>query len=81
MNIWWYFDFFLDEYNFKILECVVDSFDWNDVVGIFVLWWKDWLIVVNIVMFVLFYLFGWNFINEGIVVNLYVVFEIFDIYG
>lgn len=74
MNIWWYFDFFLDEYNFKILECVVDSFDWNDVVGIFVLWWKDWLIVVNIVMFVLFYLFGWNFINEGIVVNLYVVF-------
>lgn len=74
MNIWWYFDFFLDEYNFKILECVVDSFDWNDVVGIFVLWWKDWLIVVNIVVFVLFYLFGWNFINEGIVVNLYVVF-------
>lgn len=56
------------------MECVVDSFDWNDVVGIFVLWWKDWLIVVNIVMFMLFYLFGWNFINEGIVVNLYVVF-------
>lgn len=73
MNIWRYFDLSLDEHNLKILECAVDSLDWNDVVGTPALWWKDRPIAANIATSALFHSSGWNPINEGIVVNPHVV--------
>lgn len=59
--------------NLKILECAVDSLDWNDVVGTPALWWKDRPIAANIATSALFHSSGWNPINEGIVVNPHVV--------
>lgn len=73
MNIWRYFDLSLDEHNLKILECAVDSLDWNDVVGTPALWWKDRPIAANIATSALFHSSGWNPINDGIVVNPHVV--------
>lgn len=73
MNIWRYFDLSLDEHNLKILECAVDSLDWNGVVGTPALWWKDRPIAANIATSALFHSSGWNPINEGIVVNPHVV--------
>lgn len=62
----------------KILECAVDSLDWNDVVGTPALWWKDRPIAANIATSALFHSSGWNPINEGIVVNPLVVRYISD---
>lgn len=65
----------------KILECAVDSLDWNDVVGTPALWWKDRPIAANIATSALFHSSGWNPINEGIVVNPLVVRYISDTDG